>query len=127
MSELTFLGKQLELIDSIVRTTSGIIPVLRNNIVLTETIKQTIAEIFRFFSSVIEAMPEILIADLKSKKIKHKLIYSICCVRISWDDFESNPEEFFDEWAKMADLWQKYRITISELENTPGTMFISMN
>ena len=80
-------------------------------------LKRTIAEIFRFFSSVIEAMPEILIADLKRKKIKHKpSVYlgkpSISCIQAFLSGYnvaqyqlglplqQENPLDGFQDWIQ---------------------------
>lgn len=127
MGKKSYLAEQLELVDSIIKMTDSLIPVLKNEDRLNNTIQIAVSEIFRYFALIIKLMPDILVLNNIKKNAKDNLDYSLFCVRLSWGLFTIDPEDFFEEWNRLVVNWKEYKQVITELDNSPDTLFLSMN
>jgi hypothetical protein len=117
----------MEMVNSIIKSTNELLPLLRENTPINRTIHNTISDILRFLYRVIEIMPDILISEKNNQKIKVNLEASFDRVLAGWNDFIIDKGEFFEAWEEFCLWWEEFERALKGLKEKNSTIYLSMN
>ncbi len=121
------LENQVALIDSIVKSTDKLIPIIEHTKEFDETINHTIMQIFGFLSRVIVLLPDVLLSETENYCYKAGLIEAHERVIETWKEFRYEPQDFFDSWEEFSNYWAEYNEVLNKIRNSSSTIFLSMN
>ncbi len=121
------MDNQLEMVNSIVKSTNELLPLLRRNAPLNNTIYNTISDILKFLDKVLVVLPDILISERNDRKIKTNLQESFERVISGWGDFFVDSTEFFAAWDEFSGWWSEFERALEILTADNSTIFLSMN
>lgn len=122
-----FFGLQLKLINKIISSIDELIPVLKRNDELDETIFNTIYEIFRFLFKLLGVIPDILVSEQNYNGTKNELLVAHDKVIKAWGDYLILPEEFFRAWEEFLFKWKNFETAIEHIIRSGNTIYLSMN
>jgi hypothetical protein len=121
------IENQVGLIDSIVKSTNKLIPLIERHRPINEAVNVTVKQIFLFLSKIIKLLPDLLVAGDENKHYKSELNSSFQKVMDSWKQFEENPEEFITEWEEFSFWWEEFSRMIEKMKINSTTIYLSMN
>ena len=118
---------QIKLINSIIVSTNKLLPLIKDNTELTDTINITILQIFQFLEKILDLVPDLLMTEKKMNFYKEELTGSFNKVISNWETFTDNRDEFFDAWRDFNFWWKELNKTIEKLKESDNTIYLSMN
>lgn len=116
-----------EIINSIVDSTNKLIPLLKSNQEINETIYSTVEQIFHFMRKALNILPEFLIADKNLEALKIEIISQFDDIALKWKNFSNSPEGFFLSWELFFLTWDIFIKSLKNVPNKNNIVFISMN
>ncbi len=116
-----------KMVDSILKSTQSLIDLLKSKYELNDKLSNTVAEIFKFISKIMNILPDLLITEEKIPNKKQDLLKSFDRVVLSWELYPDNADEFFKSWEEFIQLWEEFSSKISNVNKTARTIFLSMN
>ncbi|MGE5479335.1 MAG: hypothetical protein ACM3U1_02800 [Chloroflexota bacterium] len=125
-TNITF-DNQMNLINTIVKSTSDLTIILKKNTTLSDTIYNTISEIFKFMRKVLNLLPDILITGQRQETNKKELMFYFSIVQQNWDIYEDDPEAFHESWEVFKTKWVEFLSIIESIKGSRNTIFLSMN
>ncbi len=121
------IENQVSLIDSIVKSTNKLIPMIERHRPVNETINVTVRQIFLFLSRIIKLLPDLLVTGEDNKHYKTELNDSFERVIEAWKNFEEDPAEFTRQWDEFSFWWEEFSRMINQMKTNATTIYLSMN
>lgn len=121
------IENQVSLIDSIVKSTNKMIPLIERHRPVNSAVNVTVRQIFMFLSKILKLLPDLLIAGDENKHYKEELNVSFEKVMISWRHFEENPDEFITQWDEFSFWWDEFSRMLNNMKKNTTTIYLSMN
>ncbi len=116
-----------KMVDSILKSTQSLIDLLKSKYELNDKLSNTVAEIFKFISKIMNILPDLLVTQEKIPNRKQDLLRSFDRVVLSWELYPDNADEFFKSWDEFIQLWEEFYSNLSNVNKTARTIFLSMN
>lgn len=121
------IENQVSLIDSIVKSTNKLIPLIERHRPVNDTVSITVKQIFLFLSKIIKLLPDLLVTGDDSKHYKDELNKSFEKVIEAWKGFEEDPTEFILLWDEFSFWWEEFSRMINKMKTNATTIYLSMN
>lgn len=126
-NEYSIFDSQLEQINTIIRSTSELVSILKKGDKLNDTLKNTISEIFNFLFKVLNLLPEILLSKEEHSLYKSQLIESFADLQLAWEVYEEMPGEFAERWSDFVYLWDNFYDQFQRINSSSKTIYLSLN
>lgn len=127
MSGFLTYDKQFELIDSIVKSTSQVMPILKKQDYADDKIRATMSMIFDFTDKILQKLPKVLLSKNNLDFFKNELFVSIDRVKKYWEMYPDHKDLLVDEWEMFEEIWKTFYSRATEASKSEKTIFISLN
>jgi hypothetical protein len=117
---------QMPLLNNIIQSTNQLMPIIYENTPITETIHDTIDQIFLFIDKILVILPEMLLSENGMVNLKKDLLKAFSRVIICWKEITIAFSELKYEWEIFLKLWNEFIISMENITNGK-TILISMN
>lgn len=122
------IKNHLQLVDSIIKSTEDLVKLLEKEITISNTIFNTISEIFNFLEKTINLLPDILILKNRDSRLsKKEIVDSYEDTKLSWFNFVIEQDDFFNKWNDFSNIWKKFYKALSYVNSSSNTIYLSMN
>jgi hypothetical protein len=121
------LETHINIVNVIVASTNDIIPIIISNPRLDDSLKETMAQVFRFVERIISLLPDILITNKNTANHKNELISRIDKICQIIDQLPEEPIGLQDAWFEFNYWWKDLNDKMKEISASNNTIFLSMN
>lgn len=121
------IDSHVNIINTIIKTTDDIIPIIVTNPELDEPLKETIVQVFRFIEKIINLLPDLLTSINKNVNHKYELNKSLNGIIEQLETLPKSPEKLTAVWFEFNYWWKDFNEKLVQLANSQNTVFISMN
>ena len=118
---------QLSLVDSIVKSSSDLILIIKDKVEPDEIIHSTVKQILIFIEKIILLLPKILISQHNLNNLKDDLVISFHAIQDTWENFLIEPQTFYDTWEKFVFCWDEFSRFMKMIQNENNSIYKSLN
>jgi hypothetical protein len=119
--------QQYNLLNAIMNSTKELIPLLKLNFNVDNTIHKTITKILLFLNKTLKMLPGSLTEKSSFRFPNEEILESFNQVLNCWDDFPESKDLFFEAWEEFEFWWCEYKRSTEQFRNLRNKVFISMN
>jgi hypothetical protein len=99
------IDTHVNIINTIVKTTDDIIPIIVTNPELDEPLKETIVQVFRFIEKILNLLPDLLNTVNKKVNYKYELNKSLNAIIEQLELLPKSPEKLTAVWFEFNYWW----------------------
>ncbi len=121
------IDTHVNIINTIIKSTDDIIPVIVSNPELDEPLKETIIQVFRFIEKILNLLPDLLSSVNKNVDHKQELNRTINGIIEQLEILPKSPEKLTAVWFEFNYWWKDFTEKLIQITNSENTVFLSMN
>ncbi len=127
MDQQKLISNQIKIANDICSSTNELLPLLKENPMLDESLHSTITEIFRFMHNLLKSFPDILLSKHNIDPDKAEVLMSLDKVIGAWSEYLMSPNSFFGAWERFNESWKKFSKSVERLSGSDDSIYLSMN
>lgn len=118
---------QISLINLIIKSTSDILMLIKSKQEVDDSLFNSITMIFLMLQKIVRLLPEVLTNHSRFEFLKNELVNTSDTLINNWRDKNSEIDNLNDKWTEFIFWWREYETSLTNIQESKNTVYLSLN